>query len=145
VLPKTLYAEEPSPHVDWDPGLVELLTEPVQWPAGGGRPRRAGVSSFGISGTNAHVILEEAPAADLVAEADDGEPAVDVGGVVPVLVSGSSEGALRGQAARWRSFVGERPELDLDAFAAGLAFGRAGLSHRAVALASDREQLQSLL
>ena len=61
VLPRTLYAEEPSPHVDWESGAVELLPEAVQWPAGE-RPRRAGVSSFGISGTNAHVILEEAPA-----------------------------------------------------------------------------------
>ncbi|MFI2415941.1 type I polyketide synthase, partial [Streptomyces sp. NPDC018947] len=101
-LPETLHVDAPSPHVDWSAGDVRLLTEPVAWP-GEGRVRRAGVSSFGVSGTNAHVILEEPPAVEAV----DLSP-VEVSGPVPWLVSGRGDAGLRGQAARLAGFVRER-------------------------------------
>ncbi|MET7906604.1 beta-ketoacyl synthase N-terminal-like domain-containing protein, partial [Streptomyces sp. NPDC005355] len=95
VLPPTLHIDELTPHVEWDGGGVRLLTEAVEW-SSGDRPRRAGVSSFGISGTNAHVIVEEAPE---VGERGAVGPSRDGGGVVPWVVSGRSVEALRGQAA----------------------------------------------
>ncbi|NBH03117.1 type I polyketide synthase, partial [Amycolatopsis sp. SID8362] len=91
VLPKTLHADEPSPHIDWSAGAVSLLTEAVEWPDTG-RPRRAAVSSFGISGTNAHTILEQAPPAEVPA-------APEVPGPVAWPVSGRSAAAVRAQAA----------------------------------------------
>ncbi|WP_346168585.1 ketoacyl-synthetase C-terminal extension domain-containing protein, partial [Streptomyces javensis] len=100
MLPRTLHVDQPSSHVDWDTGAVELLTEAVAWPRGE-RVRRAGVSSFGVSGTNAHVILEEAP----VDEALSVEVVPAGGGVVPWVVSGRSAGALAAQAGRLLEYV----------------------------------------
>ncbi|WP_037963819.1 beta-ketoacyl synthase N-terminal-like domain-containing protein, partial [Streptomyces sp. PRh5] len=101
-LPKTLHADEPTSKVDWASGAVSLLSEARAWPETG-RPRRAGISSFGVSGTNAHVILEQAPEAD-APEADtdeEGTPGlVATGGVVPWLLSARSPAALRAQAER---------------------------------------------
>ncbi|MZG19337.1 hypothetical protein GTY44_38670, partial [Streptomyces sp. SID5914] len=105
VLPRTLHADEPSPHIDWTAGNVRLLTESREWPVTG-QPRRAGISSFGASGTNAHLILEQAPARP--AEDTPEEPALPL---VPWLVSAKSEAALRAQAERLRSYVAERPGL----------------------------------
>ncbi|MGW0882847.1 SDR family NAD(P)-dependent oxidoreductase [Streptomyces sp. NPDC002671] len=127
VLPQTLHVDEASPHVDWSAGDVELLTEAVAWPETG-RPRRAGVSSFGISGTNAHVILEEAPA-----EAPEDEPtgAVVPPVVVPWMLSGKSEAALRAQAAELAAHVAELSPVDVGF---SLATGRSVFEHRAVVL-----------
>ncbi|MYR13283.1 hypothetical protein GTY62_22265, partial [Streptomyces sp. SID724] len=114
-LPETLYVDEPSPHVEWSAGDVRLLTEPVAW-SGEERPRRAGVSSFGVSGTNAHVILEEAPAVEPASE-----PTVAVSGPVPWLVSGRGDAGLRGQAARLAEFVqGRDQDVDVAGVAAAL-------------------------
>ncbi|MGV9848187.1 SDR family NAD(P)-dependent oxidoreductase, partial [Streptomyces sp. NPDC003442] len=139
VLPKTLHVDEPSPHVEWSAGAVELLTDAVEWPESG-RPRRAGVSSFGISGTNAHVILEQAPTAPSEAESSD-EPGALAPSAVPWVVSGRSEPALRAQASRLASFAGERSELPIVDVALSLATTRSAFEHRAVVLAADRAGL----
>ncbi|AZM55233.1 beta-ketoacyl synthase [Streptomyces sp. WAC 01529] len=142
VLPPTLHANEPSPHVDWDSGEVRLLTEAQEWTVDG-RPRRAGVSSFGVSGTNAHVILEEAPAAES-AEAEPVE-APRPAGPVPVVLSGRTDAALRAQVERLREHVAARPELAVTDTAYSLVTSRALLDRRAVVVASDRDELLARL
>nr|WP_062333186.1 type I polyketide synthase [Herbidospora sakaeratensis] len=131
-LPRTLHVDEPTPHVDWESGAVRLLTEPVPWPRGD-RPRRAGVSSFGISGTNAHVIIEEAP------EPPPGgvEPAAPA---APWPLSGRTETALHTQAARLLDRLTAHPDLDDARIGRTLALGRTPLKHRAVVLPGDRDQ-----
>ncbi|MGW0886301.1 SDR family NAD(P)-dependent oxidoreductase, partial [Streptomyces sp. NPDC002671] len=133
VLPQTLHVDTPSPHVDWSAGAVELVTETMPWPETG-RPRRAGVSSFGISGTNAHVILEQAPVATEEEPSENLSPVV-----VPWVVSAKSETALRAQAERLVSFVGERPEVAPVDVASSLVSGRSVFEHRAVVLAGGLE------
>ncbi|HEX8052623.1 MAG TPA: beta-ketoacyl synthase N-terminal-like domain-containing protein, partial [Thermoleophilaceae bacterium] len=148
LLPRTLHAEEPTPHVDWSAGAVELLQEPVEWPAGE-RVRRVGISSFGVSGTNAHVILEEAPRVEAKAaaapEADGDAPAVVREGALPFLVSAATPQALGEQAGRLAGFLERRPELDSYAVAAALATRRAQLPQRAVAVAGDHAELVASL
>ncbi|MFF9870448.1 type I polyketide synthase, partial [Streptomyces sp. NPDC013953] len=136
MLPPTLHVDTPTPHVDWESGAVELLTESREWPAGE-RPRRAGVSSFGVSGTNAHVILEEAPA-------EEEAPAAETSAappVVPVPLSGRSEAALREQAERLRAHLAARPEVSLLDAGFSAATTRAQLDRRAVVVAADRDEL----
>ncbi|MER6342819.1 SDR family NAD(P)-dependent oxidoreductase [Streptomyces tendae] len=135
VLPRTLHADEPSPHIDWTAGNVRLLTESREWPVTG-QPRRAGISSFGASGTNAHLILEQAPARP--AEDTPEEPALPL---VPWLVSAKSEAALRAQAERLRSYVAERPGLRPADVAFSLATTRGALEHRAVVVGTDLGEL----
>ncbi|MFF2951445.1 type I polyketide synthase [Kitasatospora sp. NPDC057965] len=137
VLPKTLHVDEPSPHVDWSAGAVRLLSEPVEWPSGD-RPRRAGVSSFGVSGTNAHVVLEQPPAA-VVDQRPEDEPASDLAVAWPL--SAKDPAALRGQAEHLLAHLAERPELGLAEVGRSLATSRAALTHRAVVVGRDREEL----
>ena len=142
ILPRTLHAEQPSPHVDWSSGSVSLLAEPVSWPGGGERPRRAGVSSFGISGTNAHAILEEAPD-DSVPAAGGGPKRVPVlsGGPLPWPVSGRTADALRAQAAMLAGYVGLRPDLDPADVAWSLATTRSTWEHRSVIIGAGPDEL----
>ncbi|MEW1605643.1 type I polyketide synthase, partial [Streptomyces sp. NPDC093808] len=142
VLPQTLHVDEPTPHVDWSTGSVRLLTEARPWTADG-HPRRAAVSSFGISGTNAHVILEEAPPRTVPAE----EPSAPAGrpAVVPWLLSGKSPEALAAQAARLAAYVEERMDLRPVDVGFSLATTRAALEHRAVVVGSSREELLAAL
>ncbi|MFE2632299.1 SDR family NAD(P)-dependent oxidoreductase, partial [Streptomyces sp. NPDC059374] len=158
VMPRTLHVDEPSDQVDWSEGAVELLTHARDWPRAG-RPRRAAVSSFGLSGTNAHVVLEEPPADLAAAEAGErgetpavaevgrpGEtPAVAEGGrpggtpavaPLPWVLSARTEAALRSAAERLAGHVTATSPEGADV-GWSLASGRARLEHRAVVVAED--------
>ncbi|WP_340560324.1 type I polyketide synthase [Streptomyces sp. GSL17-111] len=137
VLPRTLHADEPSRHIDWSSGAVELLTEERAWPDAG-RPRRAGVSSFGISGTNAHVIIEQGDPVP-TPPADEPEPA----GVVPWLLSARGAGPLTGQAERLLDAASAEPAPPVSGVALGLATRRTHFDTRAVVLGSGRGELLS--
>ncbi|WP_347359826.1 SDR family NAD(P)-dependent oxidoreductase, partial [Streptomyces sp. 150FB] len=137
VLPETLHVSEPSSHVDWSAGAVELLRENRAW-ENAERPLRAGVSAFGISGTNAHVVIEQAP------EAETNSPMRSGLSVLPWVLSARSEEALRAQAARLRT-VGADAEADPADVAFSLANGRAALDHRAVVLGADGAELLAAL
>ncbi|MFR0359566.1 type I polyketide synthase [Streptomyces sediminimaris] len=152
-LPRTLHADEASPHVDWSSGAVELLTAARDWPRAGLRPRRAGVSAFGISGTNAHVIVEEPPAEPVEPAEPSATEAAGAAGPaepptaplpvpVPWLVSARSSAALDAQIERLGAFAAARPELSPHAVGRALATGRAALPHRAVLLTGAGDQAE---
>ncbi|MFJ2444566.1 MULTISPECIES: type I polyketide synthase, partial [unclassified Streptomyces] len=169
VLPKTLHAAEPTPEVDWTTGAVELLAEEHAWPETG-QARRAAVSAFGMSGTNAHVILEQAPAGEELervaggpelakpaarepeavtgepgSAADDAPQPVGLDGVVPWVVSARGTAALRGQAERLRTHLAVHPGLDPLQVGRSLTETRAALEQRAVVVGRDeRERLTAL-
>ncbi len=138
LLPATLHVEQPTPHVDWTDSGVALLTEAREWPETG-QPRRAGVSSFGMSGTNAHVILEQAPPAEHAVSAPESPPA-DVG-VVGWVVSGRGQEALAGQAGRLAEHLRARPELGVADVGHALVTSRSLLEDRGVVVGSGREGL----
>ncbi|MGW5450329.1 type I polyketide synthase, partial [Streptomyces asiaticus] len=142
-LPKVLHVDEPSRQVDWSAGQVRLLTEATAWPETG-QPRRAGISSFGLSGTNAHTIIEQPPAADpegqQKATAPEGGEARQPA-VLSWLVSGKSAEALSAQASRLHAHVTARPELAATDVAFSLATTRSVFEHRAAVVAEDRDGL----
>ncbi|MEV0259659.1 type I polyketide synthase, partial [Streptomyces sp. NPDC050732] len=144
LLPATLYVDEPTPHVDWSSGSVRLLTEPVPW-ARGERLRRAGVSAFGMSGTNAHVILEEAPAEEApeTPEPTAVTPEPTSGTVVPWVLSARGEEALRAQAARLAEHVSDDDRRPASPAEVGwsLATTRSVFENRAVVVGDDRDAL----
>ncbi|WP_267467588.1 type I polyketide synthase [Nocardia transvalensis] len=141
-VPRTLHVDEPSPHVDWAAGDVRLVTESVPWPVGE-RPRRAGVSSFGLSGTNAHLILEEAPPSDIGPSDEEipPSPLVESGGVATWLLSAQSAEALAAQADRLSSWVAARSYLGPADVAWSLAATRSVFEYRGVVVGADRDEL----
>ncbi|MFI0187125.1 SDR family NAD(P)-dependent oxidoreductase [Streptomyces sp. NPDC017082] len=141
LLPRTLHVDEPTPHVDWSAGAVELLTEPRPWPRGEA-PRRAGVSSFGFSGTNAHVVIEEPPAEE-PRPAPDAAPAPAGTPRTTALwaLTAASEPALRAQAARLSEHLRRHPGLRPHDVGYSLLTTRAPLEHRAVLTGDDPGEL----
>ncbi|WP_285792135.1 type I polyketide synthase, partial [Micromonospora sp. NBRC 101691] len=136
LVPATLHVDEPTPHVDWTAGAVDLVTEPTPWPAVD-RPRRAAVSSFGMSGTNTHIILEQPE--DVPAEATRPELAAPA----PVLLTGRTRTALRQQAERWAGYVAA--DADPVDVAWTSVVSRSPLEHRAVVFAAGRDELTAAL
>ncbi|MER7057888.1 SDR family NAD(P)-dependent oxidoreductase [Streptomyces sp. NPDC000351] len=147
VLPRTLHVDEPSPRVDWSAGAVSLLTDDVAWPERD-TPRRAAVSAFGISGTNAHVILEEAPRPEPRPDtADPGQDGTDWWSevTVPLLFSARNESALRAQAARLRAELIEHPDTHPADAGYTLMTARSRFEHRAAVIGESREELLDAL
>ncbi|HEX6354481.1 MAG TPA: beta-ketoacyl synthase N-terminal-like domain-containing protein [Actinophytocola sp.] len=134
VMPPTLHADEPTTQVDWTEGAVSLLTEAREWPRDG-HPRRAGVSSFGVSGTNAHLIIEEAPASAEVPVPPE-EPAV-----FPFVVSARTNGSVAGQAGRLAALL--ESDVPLVTVAGALVSGRAVFDERAVVVAGSRDEARA--
>ncbi|MET8825644.1 type I polyketide synthase [Streptomyces sp. NPDC004610] len=143
-LPRTLHVDEPSPHVDWASGAVSLLTGHRPWPETG-RPRRAGVSAFGMSGTNTHILLEQAPEDAPVPVEPPEDPTADQETAplpaLPLILSARTPAALTAQAAALAARLRAGPPAPLPAVARELAWGRAALEERAVVVGADRETL----
>ncbi|MEV6931019.1 alpha/beta fold hydrolase [Dactylosporangium sp. NPDC051485] len=137
LAPRTLHVDAPSPHIDWSAGAVRLLSEAEPWPASD-RPRRAAVSSFGISGTNAHVVLEEAPA-----DQPSPRPAAPAARPLPFVLSARTEPALRALAGRLADRVAAG--VDLTDLGHALVATRPAFEHRAAVVAADAEALEAAL
>ncbi|WP_317933106.1 SDR family NAD(P)-dependent oxidoreductase [Streptomyces cellostaticus] len=142
VLPRTLHAEVPSPHVDWSSGAVEVLREAREWPRSG-RPRRAAVSAFGVSGTNAHLIVEEPAPVEQAADASVG--VLGAAGVVPLVLSARTDTALAAQTDRLADHLTAHQDMRLRDVARTLTGSRQTFDRRAVALVRDIEDATDTL
>ncbi|MFF9819620.1 type I polyketide synthase, partial [Streptomyces sp. NPDC014006] len=136
-IPASLHYETPNPRIPLDTLNLRVQQSLTDWPEPESGPALAGVSSFGMGGTNCHLVLQGVPSAEPATEGAEEQRA----GVVPWLVSGRGEDALRTQAERLRTFVADRSELDVDAVAQSLVTSRDTHENRAVVLGSDRESL----
>ncbi|MEV3860548.1 type I polyketide synthase [Streptomyces sp. NPDC050095] len=150
VLPRTLHVDAPSSHVDWEAGEVRLLTEARPWQPDG-RPRRAGISAFGISGTNAHLILEQAPQEQAPHEQDrsagparESDSPADPA-VIPWVLSARSAPALRAQAEKLRDTLAADADLPLAGVGRSLLTTRSLFEHRQVVIGGDRDELLAAL
>ncbi|WP_455682071.1 type I polyketide synthase [Streptomyces tendae] len=147
-VPRTLHAAEPSPHIDWRAGQVRLVTEHSPWPETG-RPRRSAVSSFGISGTNAHIILEQAPATEAqthsasTVAASTADPSTAPGLPAIWALSAKTPAALPAQADRLRSHAARRTDQRVEDIGHSLVTGRTVFEHRAVVVGVNRSELLS--
>ena len=140
VLPKTLHIDKPTPQVDWSTDAVQLLTEPQDWPPTN-HPRRAGVSAFGISGTNAHLILEQAPQTPPTPTEPTSHPTEPVA----LVISAHTPQALRAQAANLATHLDKHPQLALADVAHSLTHTRATLDHRGAVIGNNRTELITAL
>ncbi|MFI0483481.1 SDR family NAD(P)-dependent oxidoreductase [Actinomadura sp. 9N215] len=138
VLPATLHVDEPTPHVDWSSGTVRLLTDQIDWPDTD-RPRRAGVSGFGISGTNAHLIVEQAPEPEAPDERIPPTPGTDR--PVPWTLSARSPQALQAQARALAGHLDAVPDATVADVGWSLAKTRSAFEHRAVVIGQNRADL----
>jgi acyl transferase domain-containing protein/acyl carrier protein len=138
-LPKTLHFFNPNPHVPWERLNVKVAAEPTPWPAGNGR-RIAGVSSFGFVGTNAHVVLEEAPAAPALEELPAPERKFHL-----LALSARSEDSLVQLARRYAVWLARRPDVLVADLCSAANTGRDHFEHRAALTFSDRPALEAQL
>ncbi|MGV0850694.1 type I polyketide synthase [Mycolicibacterium phlei] len=147
MLPKNLHFENPSPNIPWDSLPVRVVDQPIPWKADG-RPRRAGTSSFGFSGTNAHVIIEEAPkpeAAESVSGSPDAKPATEGPAVSVLTLSARSAEALTELAQRHAAWLEANPDVDIADVSYTAGAGRSHFEHRAALVVDSVSNARALL
>ncbi|MCK8516803.1 SDR family NAD(P)-dependent oxidoreductase [Methylonatrum kenyense] len=140
-LPAHLHFREPNPHIDLDALPARIPVETLDWRAGGDRPLRAGVSSFGFSGTNAHVVVEQAPSLPQVTNAEMSDDGVAL--LLPL--SARTPEALDALVGRYGQWLAEHPDADLEAVCRTAAMGRAHHEYRTVIRATDHRELREAL